>query len=585
MCQLVALAVFFRMRQTTDILSIWDGSRNLNHLEYYYSLWLSEPGSTGTVLDNLSTADVTTAATSTTKATSSSASTASTETKDSAKWSQLKAALTPSQKLEWEQTGRVILPAPARVGKTKPKVINPQKVIKPWKPPSPQPNITFLQDEDLHEADRFSASWFQRVSTFMTMPLEEIHTCEDASFVATKWQPDQPRNQWLRMTSDYLDYSIEHLSKWWVQLSVNVYPQHRDAAMSKLQSYLEQASTYPIATSTTSSRTTMMEVTTTTNQDDTGTRPAVVFEHAIALIAFRSYGTQYHNDGDDEMAVLSLAATLESLRRAGFGRVVVVGMNAVVDRPLVQQAFRILAQQVQGTDDNHSGDIHQIGHMQVTYQQGSPHDAKTSALDQNIPLAALKGFKKALLIAQMIRDSGKRGTPQLVRYMRSWLGSIGNRAGQNPLEYWKYVYLTEPDSILVTRPSTLNQLKEELDQGHILVPHRLLPIAHESDVPSSNQTRLFVPAKGAFERVLELDGLGSSSGGAGSRKGGEVVPDVCCDEFKGPDFRPGQEPFYPDCGNCKYFFLRLVLNQNTDTVTQTAEYCTYTIYTAFIPYT
>ena len=48
---------------------------------------------------------------------------------------------------------------------------------------------------------------------------------------------------------------------------------------------------------------------------------------------------------------------------------------------------------------------------------------------------------------------------------------------------WKYIYFTEPDMILHTRPSALVAITEQLDQGNLLTAHRFQPLPHQVDYP------------------------------------------------------------------------------------------------------
>jgi hypothetical protein len=110
---------------------------------------------------------------------------------------------------------------------------------------------------------------------------------------------------------------------------------------------------------------------------------------------------------------------------------------------------------------------------------------------------------------------------------RECLGNVHNAST------WKYVYLTEPDLILQTRPGALPQLRDALDKGLVLCPHRLQPLPHEYDVPGMETKDKFVPATGNFAFVLELNPL----------QGG-----VCCDKNKG-SYKPWME-----VGSCDNFW-------------------------------
>lgn len=77
-----------------------------------------------------------------------------------------------------------------------------------------------------------------------------------------------------------------------------------------------------------------------------------------------------------------------------------------------------------------------------------------------------------------------RGTSQ---YVEQYLGSTPTR--------WKYIYFTEQDSPLQTRPNVFGNFQQSLDSGSLLIPHRWQPLPHESDV-SGLPDFLYVPAIG-----------------------------------------------------------------------------------------
>lgn len=47
---------------------------------------------------------------------------------------------------------------------------------------------------------------------------------------------------------------------------------------------------------------------------------------------------------------------------------------------------------------------------------------------------------------------------------------------------WKYIYYTEQDSPVLTRREAWPKIQKSLDEGLLLLPHRLQPVPHASDV-------------------------------------------------------------------------------------------------------
>ena len=137
--------------------------------------------------------------------------------------------------------------------------------------------------------------------------------------------------------------------------------------------------------------------------------------------------------------------------------------------------------------------------MEVGYVEVQAREAKTKFLDANMPKGSLyvmqHGFKG---------DLDPKRTKDL-------FGTTTNKS------YWKYVYLTEPDTILQTKPWVLPQLKSALDQGLVLAPHRLQPIPHEADFIGMKDETRFIRAEGNFSTVLDLDTL-DGAGAATSKQ-------------------------------------------------------------------
>ena len=86
-------------------------------------------------------------------------------------------------------------------------------------------------------------------------------------------------------------------------------------------------------------------------------------------------------------------------------------------------------------------------------------------------------------------------------------------------DYFKYIYLTEPDTILNINHSILPLIKNALDDGINLFPHRLHPLPHETDLPKNIKFNrgLYLPNNPPFDKVISLD----------HTKGGRYIS--CCD--------------------------------------------------------
>ncbi|CAB9509380.1 expressed unknown protein [Seminavis robusta] len=229
-----------------------------------------------------------------------------------------------------------------------------------------------------------------------------------------------------------------------------------------------------------------------------------------------------------KLTALSLAATVESLRRAGMGRVV-VGVLEEDDVPMIKHAFRYVLDAVEPSNKKAGDDITKIGHMEVGYAFASTAFTKTNFMPKNMPRATLMTLRDAMKYTEVPENDRSLGMAQNIT---AWLGTT-----QNP-SYWQYIYLTEPDSILQTRQSSLKAIKAQVDMGAVVLPHRWQNLPHESDVRGMSPRKGKFLTEENFPEVLELN-----------------PTDVCCDENAGRDYKPGVPPYYEKCNTGPFWYL------------------------------
>jgi hypothetical protein len=220
------------------------------------------------------------------------------------------------------------------------------------------------------------------------------------------------------------------------------------------------------------------------------------------------------------------------------GRIVVVGYEPT-DEEVVLDAFRWLRIEISGgssgepATESLSSSLRVRG-SELEYVRATDDLVISKFIEVNMPRAALAGLRRAL-----------EGTDPA--WTRRWLGE--ERSGGEPAA-WKYVYLTEPDTILQTRPSSIRSIRAALDGGHIVIPHRLQPIPHRDDAALSRAPHLVMSS---FKAPAVLESGDAETGRDGSqsiRASWSAEPlGACCDAQEG-DYKPGKSGM----GHCGHFW-------------------------------
>jgi len=288
------------------------------------------------------------------------------------------------------------------------------------------------------------------------------------------------------------------------------------------------------------------------DEDEDGNhRPSTALEDVVALIAFQPYSSPDNKLGI-ELTTVSLAATMASLYQAGFGRVVVVGLQpdyVTFSRYAVQVLRKSLIAINGGrgvmngttTSTNTTVGAMQVGYVHVTNSSWF----RSQYIKFNVPRAAIFGLQLALKGEMNSQDTFE------------WLGHTF-------FSRWKYVYLTEPDTILNTRRENLSQLRDAAEKGLVLAPHRLQPIPHGSDIEDLPSYKTPVPNDIPQLSVVELDSYqGHSCCDDGGKYPGKEYPgkelDACGQSWWICGFEPqaDKDPLKADKQLLKYGFMRL----------------------------
>ena len=353
--------------------------------------------------------------------------------------------------------------------------------------------LNHKQIEDYHHADYYSGSWLMPMNRFESLKAKGINVLEDASHL-----PFYENKENVRMPVDWLDFSTEHMSRWFKDLDV-VGENHNEVGINLI------------------TRNLMKYI-----QDTPERTKALLAEsepYAPSLnptIAIISSGSLIRGDGDVEvrrsanLTVTTLGATIASLLRAGVGRIVCTGVNDA-DEVSVKETYALLAEQYTDRGD-------WIATTEFSYVQMEEELYKSDLVDVNRPRGSIYGLQSAL-----------RGDFN-ESYTEAWLGNV-----RKP-DFWRYVYFTEPDLVLQTRLSSLPAIHDALESGRVLMPHRFELNPHEADL--SEDGKLYngnmLPAKGKFLDILDLDG--------------DV--DMCCDGGNDrPSWDKEDDPTEHKCGD------------------------------------
>ena len=309
--------------------------------------------------------------------------------------------------------------------------------------------------------DWFSSSFWQSVAVFRDTDMKEVSNFEGVFARSTI----RSKGKKTRLAYDYLDFSVEHLSKWWKLSGPSTLP----SISRRLTEYAHRACRFQTHTYSTYMNTTVAVI------------PfCVAKENTIETV---------------QVWKTALMATVCSIAQHSPLRINVVG-RFDFDGELFVHAMNELGATRLGNGDSNPF-LYQLSSattLQFIKSNAAPTNNQLSAGDvkrfqrgdlpvYNVPHAAWNGLHGAL----------KDGTDKEL-----WLGSDENHAK------YKYVYFSESDQILNARINP--QFLREMDARVVLVPHRLQPIPHRQDFApfiTDNNRHQFLPD--SFDKVVRLD--------------------------------------------------------------------------------
>ncbi|KAL7560321.1 hypothetical protein ACA910_020247 [Epithemia clementina (nom. ined.)] len=406
--------------------------------------------------------------------------------------------------------------------------------------------VRFIPVDSLQNPSHFfSATWWQSKERFLrTFKPSRIKNVEGAVFSVIF---PYLRNNDLRMTSDWLKFSVEHLSKTW-KITGFWSPQETESYSMFVDKLLDYTvSTLASVKKNGYESTNVIGPRITTTQTLSPPETPSAMTETIAVVAFMPYNSGPSPIRGQVLTTANLAATLTSLIRVYCGRVLVVidvnHLNEVTAQTMVAtKQFLQKCEQQQNEGSRRQNrtalesffasfpvaladaalsvhvantfefKVHQTEIGLVVVNCTEEDETKRRSM-RMIPKAALMGLKKAFVGEDLL-------------HTQQWLGPS---LSANNTSKWMFTYLTEPDTILHARLDAMPALSQAVRKGNILVPHRLQPVPHERDLPNYDKTRK-IPANGNFSNVLVM---GPNS--------------MCCDD--GPD-----APGYVKRGVCGAFW-------------------------------
>lgn len=374
-------------------------------------------------------------------------------------------------------------------------------------------NYNSKHGNEASHLDAFSASWWQSTAKFLASDLFQSTvgpSPEGASFEVLKKHAAD-----VRMTRDWLDLSVEHMSKWAkVMMDYDSKRKLMNETQTKLLLKTIEEKLVNIFKGYVHSN----------DRIDFFDRLPLEYE----LVGKSTIAVMAYMPSSSELSTWTLASTLLSLMQVGMGRIIVSG-NQQSDEVPVRKAFSIVKNVTQTSWPRN----------QWTQLEFCTCANATTPSGFNIPGAALLRFRQ--VFENKVPDS----------ISECWLGPGGSR------EKWKYVYLSEPDLVLTTKLGALPELGRALQSGQVLAPHRIQPLPHASDL--TNMARMMneytenalaqfvIPNAPPFEEVVEIDSFSAYNDNSFSTSSSF---DSCCDRgsYKPYLFYEKCQDFWWKCG-------------------------------------
>jgi hypothetical protein len=205
--------------------------------------------------------------------------------------------------------------------------------------------------------DYFSGTWIIPVLTYIdTVDTDMVGTLEDSVHVIWNGRSNRPN---IRMSVDWFDLCVEHMSKWWKLIEISsiwINNVGIRRITDNFKAYIDgnidtKGSTVYISEDADGSNNNVTSEW-IWMKDPNDQRHVQQLDHdrllhpTIAAIAFQPYEQVFSTndikrDRSIQLTVTSLGATITSLTRAGFGRILVVGAKDS-DKSFFDQTVRMI---------------------------------------------------------------------------------------------------------------------------------------------------------------------------------------------------------------------------------------------------
>ena len=356
--------------------------------------------------------------------------------------------------------------------------------------------VSFLQ-QDVHfhrdDADAYSGMWWTHRDDVLRLQPASMTNLEGASFHVF----DKART--VLLTRDWLDFGVEHLSAYFRHFEVDDAPD--DYSYQRLirlfHDYFGRVQAFPRKKASAAAEVSRSTIALLPFADIESTVDDITQTmHSLLADIQKNDSVQPttlpgEKRRENVLRVQSLAMTLASLWQIGIGRVVVIGRRKQPTE-MVQAAFSIFHTWLESKQQHQTMELAYVWGLNETTQDDTVH----------LPVIALTLFQ------QVMRTQQGETASMSPLTIREWLGEDATR--------WKYVYFSEPDLVLTTRPHALEAIAQQLQRGNLMAAHRFQLLPHAVDFPNYAWPGRLVPDQDVFALFHDLDPH-------------NTIGDACCD--------------------------------------------------------